>query len=173
MTKILGLILILVVSGFSQVITPVNQTPDAVVTTGGVLDYFTHQAASFSSVSFKMGTVFDRPAFSTTTLMFTPQKQSDGSIKANGVTIKSGFTYLPFCKGIVCVVVNSEAGITKFDFATLGNFDGSLGISFDIGQYVTKGKAHIYLVPFFKEVNITSLQIKPTYGLQIGTGFSR
>lgn len=153
--------------------TPLHSDPDIIVTTGGVFDYFNHQSASLSSVSFKATSIAGRPTYVTTTMEFTLAKQVSGGITANGFTTKSGFTQVVAHGGIVDLWLNSELGVTKFDFATLGTFDGAVGASIDLGAKLTKNKYHVYLMPFAQEVSIAGRQIKPVFGLQIGTGFTK
>jgi hypothetical protein len=153
--------------------TAVAPGDDIIVTTGVAFDYLTHQAASVSAVSVRMLRIGGLPTFSTTTFEMSLYKPGTAMPTSNALTVRSGITQVLLHRSYFDLWANTELGITKVDFATLGNFTGAVGISYDVGGAVTKGKYHVYFSPFLREVSITSLQVKPVYGIQIGTGFRK
>lgn len=150
---------------------------DVIVGVGASVDLVAHQPASSNSLSFKVGSIAGQPTYLTTVYEMTfanIQQVLRGSMPAGGAFIpKVGITQVIKVAPHLGLFVHTVGGVAKFDWATLSTFDGGVGLAWDVGGQFTKDKVHIYLAPFAKEVSISSLQVKPVYGVQVLTGFRK
>lgn len=91
-----------------------------------------------------------------------------------GVTqasISTGVEYQVACAGGFCFQGIGSAGVTTNGGVTLGNFSGGFGMTYDIGQVVTKGKFSLIAAGQFRILSITATQVKPVYGIEFRKTF--
>ena len=146
---------------------------DIIVSTGVNFDFIQHQASSLSSLAVKASSIGGLPTYSVSTFETTFAALKAGNLAGNALSVKTGIMQVvAHPKPNWYLWVMTQAGVVKFTLATLGNLEGAVGASYDVGARATAGKYHIYVTPYIREVSISSLQIKPVVGIQLGSGFS-
>jgi hypothetical protein len=153
---------------------------DILIGTGVSADYVARQTSSLSSLSIKVADLGGKPTYISTTygLSFgsiaNAVKTGNLTAASSALVIKAGITQVFWHpKPHWYFYCESQLGIVKFDWSTLGNASGSVGLAIDLGGIATHDKYHIYLSPLATEVSIASLQVKPSFGVQVLTGFKK
>lgn len=150
--------------------------PVYVVNTGASVNFMDHQASSLSSVLAKVGDIGGRPTYFLGSAEFSLVKGPDGKIQSNTMALSPGICQVAYQRKYWGVMLCGNAGILHWDAATLGMFTGQVAVPFDLLGYLTRRSPtphHGYLTPIARQVDITSRQVKPVWGIQIGTAFGK
>ena len=150
----------------------IQQGTDVIVMSGATYNYLAKQAASLTSISLKIASIGGLPTYATSTYQTASINLNKGI--ANSLTATAGITQIIWQPmPTLAAWVETTAGITGISVANLGTIQGAVGIAWDAGSKFTGGKYHVYVCPLFREVDVASLQVKPVYAIQIGTGFKK
>ncbi len=166
--KRIAILFILCAAAFAQ--APVTE---GLVSVGASFDFLNREASANTGVGVRIASLGGLPTYSFSTFETALAKTPGQSSQA--LTLKTGFLQILWKSSTnhVGLFVFTQAGLLKTDIVTLGNFDGAVGAYFDIVGWATKDKFHAWLSPVVREVNITSLQLKPVYGFQLTTAFTK
>ncbi len=149
-----------------------TETPQYVLATGISYDAVGNQASTVSTLGVKVAEIKGLPTYQLTTL---ETALVSGALAANtAATIRAGIwqTVYQTASKQVSLGVCTDVGVMKTgDEATVGTITGCGGLSWDVGARLTGGKVHVFLIPTVRIIAINGVQVKPSYGLRIGTGF--
>lgn len=161
------LLLLISACSFGQIV-PIG---DMLVSSGVSVDYANHQPSANFSVAPHVANLAGMPTYSVTSFETSLRKAAGQT--SNTLTLRTGILQIPWHSNHFGVFVLTDGGVVKFDLATLSTFTGGVGAYVDLGGIVTKDHYHGWLSPMLREVSIAGQQIKPVYGIQFTTVFSR
>ena len=177
MTRIFQIVSVMaIVAALAIAQTPVAATDttspgEFLVHTGVSTDFVSHQPSALAGFSAKVGNIGGVPTFSTTAFETSLIKSPGQS--SNQVTMTTGFLQIPYHQPHWGLYYYSQAGIVKFDVATLGTVNGGAGAYLDIGGIATKDKHHVWLSGGPRQLAIMSLQNKLTWLIELTTVFHK
>lgn len=146
---------------------------DILLGTGVSYSSVLQQSSSLTSFSVRIASIAGRATYATTEFETSWASIRSGNVSGS-LSTKAGITQVLWAPSQnVYLWCNTVGGVTKFDLASLSSFSGAVGLAWDAGARFTKGKYHIYVVPLVREISIAGMQVKPAYGIQILSGFSR
>lgn len=151
-------------------------TPDVIVSTGASLDYATHQPSARVLIGPKIASPLGIPTYAVVSYeqnVFKMRSSATATSQSNALTIKAGILQIPYHGKHWGVATLTDGGIVKYDTASLATFTGEVSVYWDIVGQFTQDKYHGWIGPVAREVSIAGLQVKPVYGLQLTTVFSR
>lgn len=150
---------------------PVPAAPQYVLSSG---ISFAESTSSVTTLAVKVAEPFGLPLYQATTLETALVKDptSGRYVLASSGTVRAGVCQTAYRKGNVSLGGCTDIGATKVgDSVTLGTITGYPYLAWDAGATFTKGKHHVFLIPSVRWIAVNGVQVKPSYALQIGTGF--
>lgn len=148
--------------------------PDVVISTGSSLDYATHQPSARVLVGPKVANPLGIPTYAVVSYEQNVFKRNTGVLSpSTALTVRAGILQIPIRGKHWGVATLTDAGVAKFDLASLTTFTGEVSVYWDVIGVFTKDKYHGWIGPVAREVAIAGFQVKPVYGLQLTTLFNK
>ncbi len=164
----IALALLLAAFALSAAAQTETEAPKYVLSSGISYDAVGNQASTVSTLGIKVAEIKGLPLYQLTTL------ETALLFPNTAATMRAGIwqTVYQTPSKQVSLGVCTDVGVMKTgDESTVGTFTGCGGLTWDVGARLTKGKVHVFLIPTVRIIAINGVQVKPSWGLRIGTGF--
>ena len=148
--------------GFGQVATV---RPNYFAESGLSYDYFGRVPAETTGFGLRIG---DSNTFSVTNVDTTLGKTAGSSTFA---TLRTGLEYHLAVSGNWEFLGLGAVGVMTDGGTTLATFAGGMGVSYDFGHLLSKGKVSVPVVFEYRITAIAATQVRPTYGVEFRKTF--
>lgn len=156
----------------AQTNTATPAAPQYVLAAGISYDAYAQQSSNVNTLAIRIADIKGLPTYEQTTI---ETALVNWRVQPNtAATIRAGVCQTAYQTETKAISLGgcTDIGVTKAgDAYTVGTFSGSGWLAWDVGSKLTKGKAHIYIIPTYRMIAVNGQQIKPSYALRIGTGF--
>lgn len=163
----------LAASGQTPQPQPAAENPRYVLSSGISFDAVQQSTSNVSTLAVKVAEPAGLPTYQATTLetALVRSPVTGGWQLSNTGTLRLGVCQTAYQRTYVSLGACADAGVMKGSDATLGTVSGSPWLSWDLVGWLTKGKAHVYVIPSIRWIAISGVQVQSSPSIRIGTGF--